>query len=83
MICDGCNLGFHTFCLDPPLSQVPDGPFYCPTCVVEEKNQTETDLIKRKRSLILEEEEFSDNDSEDGKPSDAQNIYKLQKQMER
>jgi PHD zinc finger-containing protein len=32
LLCDGCNLGFHTFCLTPPLDEVPDGMWLCPTC---------------------------------------------------
>jgi len=27
-----CNNGAHTYCLDPPLSEVPDGKWYCPAC---------------------------------------------------
>ncbi|XP_018328238.1 PHD and RING finger domain-containing protein 1 isoform X2 [Agrilus planipennis] len=32
LLCDGCNLGFHMECLEPPLTQLPDGDWYCPTC---------------------------------------------------
>jgi hypothetical protein len=34
LLCDGCNLGFHTFCLTPPLDEVPDGLWLCPTCII-------------------------------------------------
>lgn len=27
--------GYHTFCLNPPLSQVPKGDWRCPACVAE------------------------------------------------
>lgn len=29
---DGCKNAFHMRCLDPPLSSVPDGTWYCPMC---------------------------------------------------
>ncbi|CAJ0934744.1 unnamed protein product, partial [Mesorhabditis belari] len=32
LLCDNCDLGFHTFCLDPPLDEIPRGHWYCPTC---------------------------------------------------
>nr|XP_043625012.1 histone-lysine N-methyltransferase ATXR6-like isoform X2 [Erigeron canadensis] len=33
LLCDGCDLGFHLFCLTPKLSTVPTSPFwYCPSC---------------------------------------------------
>ena len=30
LLCDACNRGFHTFCLDEPVDQVPTGDWYCP-----------------------------------------------------
>ncbi|XP_076819888.1 E3 ubiquitin-protein ligase UHRF1-like [Clavelina lepadiformis] len=33
LLCDECNLPFHTFCLDPPLEELPsDDDWYCPLC---------------------------------------------------
>ena len=32
LLCDGCNLEYHTFCLDPPLTTVPEGDWFCPRC---------------------------------------------------
>ena len=32
LICDGCELSYHTTCLDPPLETIPDGEWYCPLC---------------------------------------------------
>ena len=37
LLCDQCNKGWHTFCLDPPLEQVPEGEFKCPMCLGEWK----------------------------------------------
>ncbi|TDL29675.1 hypothetical protein BD410DRAFT_736763 [Rickenella mellea] len=33
LLCDGCDCGFHTFCLDPPLSVIPKGQWFCDTCL--------------------------------------------------
>jgi hypothetical protein len=33
LMCDGCWTGWHMSCLDPPLLQVPQGAWCCPTCV--------------------------------------------------
>jgi len=33
LLCDGCNLGFHTYCLPEPLAEVPEGDWLCPTCL--------------------------------------------------
>eukprot|EP00096_Caligus_rogercresseyi_P000226 TRINITY_DN1060_c0_g2_i14.p1 TRINITY_DN1060_c0_g2~~TRINITY_DN1060_c0_g2_i14.p1 ORF type:complete len:544 (-),score=165.63 TRINITY_DN1060_c0_g2_i14:399-2030(-) len=32
LLCDGCDLGYHTYCLSPALDNVPSGRWYCPTC---------------------------------------------------
>ena len=32
LLCDGCGAGYHTHCLDPPLSAVPVEDWFCPNC---------------------------------------------------
>ena len=32
LLCDGCNLGMHTYCLEPPLAAIPDGQWFCKDC---------------------------------------------------
>ncbi|CAN0300560.1 unnamed protein product, partial [Discosporangium mesarthrocarpum] len=32
LLCDGCDKEFHTYCLDPPLKEVPEGQWYCVEC---------------------------------------------------
>lgn len=36
LLCDGCDDSYHTFCLMPPLPDVPKGDWRCPKCVAEE-----------------------------------------------
>lgn len=34
LLCDGCDRGFHTFCLDPPLQDIPADEWYCTACLL-------------------------------------------------
>lgn len=34
LLCDGCEAGYHIYCLDPPLSSVPKIDWYCSKCLV-------------------------------------------------
>ncbi|KAF9977974.1 hypothetical protein BGZ73_004257 [Actinomortierella ambigua] len=34
LICDGCELGYHTYCLNPPLAAVPKADWYCAKCLI-------------------------------------------------
>lgn len=36
LLCDGCDDGYHMFCLIPPLQDIPDGDWCCPKCLAEE-----------------------------------------------
>lgn len=33
LLCDGCDHGYHMYCLRPPLQSVPDGDWFCQDCV--------------------------------------------------
>lgn len=35
LCCDACPSAYHTYCLNPPLRNVPDGEWHCPRCSVE------------------------------------------------
>ncbi|KAE8150108.1 PLU-1-like protein-domain-containing protein [Aspergillus avenaceus] len=34
LVCDSCEHGFHKYCLDPPLTTVPEYDWHCPKCLV-------------------------------------------------
>ncbi|XP_022707998.1 lysine-specific demethylase 5B-like isoform X1 [Varroa jacobsoni] len=36
LLCDKCDAPFHTFCLRPPLNDIPKGEWRCPGCVASE-----------------------------------------------
>ncbi|XP_039615526.1 E3 ubiquitin-protein ligase UHRF2-like [Polypterus senegalus] len=47
LLCDECNMAFHIYCLNPPLSRIPeDEDWYCPTC----KNDT-NEVVKAGEKL--------------------------------
>lgn len=33
LLCDKCDSEYHRYCLDPPLLRIPEGNWYCPSCV--------------------------------------------------
>ncbi|KAH8876273.1 Lysine-specific demethylase 5B [Schistosoma japonicum] len=41
LLCDGCETSgaCHTYCLDPPLSDVPKGSWYCRSCIIRRYKQ--------------------------------------------
>lgn len=34
LVCDSCDLGYHRYCVDPPLAVVPDYEWHCSKCLV-------------------------------------------------
>ncbi|KAK9709113.1 hypothetical protein K7432_018632 [Basidiobolus ranarum] len=38
LLCDGCNRGFHIYCLRPPLKSIPTTDWFCPRCLGEVEN---------------------------------------------
>ncbi|KAL7241003.1 hypothetical protein ACSBR2_006598 [Camellia fascicularis] len=33
LLCDTCDSEYHTYCLNPPLARIPEGNWYCPSCI--------------------------------------------------
>lgn len=47
LLCDECNMAYHMYCLNPPLSKIPeDEDWYCPSC----KNDA-TEVVKAGEKL--------------------------------
>jgi len=34
LVCDSCDLGYHRYCVDPPLAAVPEYEWHCSKCLV-------------------------------------------------
>ncbi|XP_059981810.1 lysine-specific demethylase 5B isoform X2 [Lagenorhynchus albirostris] len=44
LLCDGCDDSYHTFCLIPPLHDVPKGDWRCPKCLAQ---MVPTELVEK------------------------------------
>ncbi|XP_054976571.1 bromodomain adjacent to zinc finger domain protein 2B isoform X11 [Sorex araneus] len=40
LLCDGCDKGCHTYCHRPKITTIPDGDWFCPTCIAKASGQT-------------------------------------------
>ena len=55
LLCDNCNRGFHTFCLDPPLEKIPEGAWFCPKCLKLEEEKKKAEASKMKTNPVSKE----------------------------
>lgn len=56
LLCDSCNRGHHTYCLKPPLDEVPTGQWFCPKC----RQVPKVPKPRRKPVLPAEEEDMDE-----------------------
>uniref|UniRef100_A0A665UVF8 Bromodomain adjacent to zinc finger domain 2B n=1 Tax=Echeneis naucrates TaxID=173247 RepID=A0A665UVF8_ECHNA len=66
LLCDGCDKGCHTYCHKPKITTVPDGDWFCPTCVTKFFGGKKSSEVKRnsKPSVLgelIKEEAASSN----------------------
>ncbi|KAK3918897.1 Chromodomain-helicase-DNA-binding protein 4 [Frankliniella fusca] len=66
LCCDSCPSAYHTFCLNPPLTEIPDGDWKCPRCSAKP-------LPGKVQKILtwrwVEEEEKKQEENGDSKPS--------------
>ncbi|CAH8850715.1 unnamed protein product [Trichobilharzia szidati] len=79
LLCDGCNLAFHLYCLRPPLKRVPAGDWFCPTCRPAsralEKRKREERLARsarRRKRAGSSDDDDGENESDDDRDSSAE-----------
>lgn len=46
LLCDGCDLGYHLECLNPPLLDIPPGSWFCNDCSPEDLVDPEIELYE-------------------------------------
>lgn len=51
LLCDGCDDSYHTFCLIPPLHDVPKGDWRCPKCLTQVRIQHLTRVMRKAPQL--------------------------------
>ena len=61
LLCDGCDHGYHTYCLKPPLKDVPDGDWFCYDC----NPVTPVKPRRRAQRVVIVEEDSSESEQEE------------------
>uniref|UniRef100_A0A3Q2TIN0 Bromodomain adjacent to zinc finger domain, 2A n=1 Tax=Fundulus heteroclitus TaxID=8078 RepID=A0A3Q2TIN0_FUNHE len=62
LLCDGCDRGCHMYCLKPKITQIPEGDWFCPTCVPKMEGESPGSSKKRTRTKKRRYEEDSSED---------------------
>lgn len=71
LLCDGCDHGYHMFCLRPPLVDVPEGDWFCYDC----KPVTPSKTRKRTQRIpIIENSSESEEEEEEEYRSEEEQI---------
>ncbi|KAA0706892.1 Zinc finger domain protein 2A [Triplophysa tibetana] len=65
LLCDGCDRGCHMFCLKPKVMQVPEGDWFCPTCVAKHTGDEPRSRSARQRSKMRKRRLAEDSSDED------------------
>ncbi|XP_031480656.1 methyl-CpG-binding domain-containing protein 9 isoform X1 [Nymphaea colorata] len=63
LLCDTCDSEYHTYCLSPPLARIPEGNWYCPSCISGQSGsqfQAAKEHTTRKKSKGVDTRAFSD-----------------------
>jgi len=68
LLCDDCDVEYHTYCLDPPLKKMPkeDENWFCAACTVERAEDEKRRHKNREEAgnLVMKIEEGAEKDSE-------------------
>lgn len=51
LICDKCDSEYHMYCLNPPITTIPEGDWFCPTCSPVTVPTTSDSKSNKKRSV--------------------------------
>uniref|UniRef100_A0A2H6N2J6 Bromodomain adjacent to zinc finger domain protein 1A n=2 Tax=Micrurus carvalhoi TaxID=3147026 RepID=A0A2H6N2J6_9SAUR len=54
VLCDGCDRGYHIYCIRPKLKAVPEGDWFCPECRPKQRSRR---LSSRQRPSVENDEE--------------------------
>uniref|UniRef100_A0A3Q4I563 Bromodomain adjacent to zinc finger domain, 1A n=1 Tax=Neolamprologus brichardi TaxID=32507 RepID=A0A3Q4I563_NEOBR len=71
LLCDGCDRGCHMYCLRPKITQIPEGDWFCPTCVARVRTplvtlDDEDDSLRlSKKRTRVRKRRYEDDSSED------------------
>jgi hypothetical protein len=64
LVCGGCSKCFHTFCLVPRVTKIPEGDWFCYDCVANGRNVV---LIKKSNSndAVVDDKKNKEEDAEE------------------
>ncbi|XP_061467616.1 bromodomain adjacent to zinc finger domain protein 1A isoform X2 [Rhineura floridana] len=62
VLCDGCDRGYHIYCIRPKLKAVPDGDWFCPECRPKQRSRR---LSSRQRPSVESDEEAEEQIEEE------------------
>ncbi|KAL1021451.1 hypothetical protein UPYG_G00013410 [Umbra pygmaea] len=67
LLCDGCDRGCHMYCLRPKVTQVPEGDWFCPTCVSKDTDENSTRGSQRnsKQRTRVKRRRYEDDSSDE------------------
>ncbi|NXA51383.1 BAZ1A protein, partial [Nothocercus julius] len=57
VLCDGCDRGYHTYCIRPKLKVIPEGDWFCPECRPKQRSRR---LSSRQRPSLESDEEAAE-----------------------
>ncbi|CAG0890058.1 unnamed protein product [Cyprideis torosa] len=63
LLCDGCDLGQHIYCMKPKMNKVPVGDWYCQTCTPPAPPEPKPGRPSRRLFSEVEDEDDSDSSS--------------------
>lgn len=66
LLCDGCDAEYHIYCLEPPLSMIPEGNWYCPSCVALEQGGSNSCPVASESSRTTLQQFYQSRLSENG-----------------
>ena len=55
LVCDGCDGLFHCKCIDPPLSSIPEGDWFCGSCLCHDSDVSSIVDIEACEDFVLEQ----------------------------
>ncbi|XP_067390237.1 bromodomain adjacent to zinc finger domain protein 1A isoform X2 [Emydura macquarii macquarii] len=66
VLCDGCDRGYHIYCIRPKLKAIPEGDWFCPECRPKQRSRR---LSSRQRPSMESDEEAAEQfEEEDDEP---------------
>ncbi|XP_045063137.1 bromodomain adjacent to zinc finger domain protein 2A-like isoform X2 [Coregonus clupeaformis] len=67
LLCDGCDRGCHMYCLRPKVTQVPEGDWFCPTCVskVSDGESPRSSQRSSKQRTRVKKRRYEDDSSDE------------------